>query len=536
MAAIEYGIDGNGDKTYPSNAYSGRTYICPYCFEEIHCIRQSVKRVAHFKHKVIVNRTPLQMMCPGYKGTPGLKRIDGEIDRTYITNGGIPLYLCEKGKSRYELKAIFPPLSEKTVGLLQNWNVKVTINEGRKREVYSAYNLYSYQMKSNTDWVKVQCSNLKYQIDELEEKWKWGIRGINPEIDIFHSNFEGGYRVALYSNVIVSKEYLIVSRTNLIPDIAGITFQYKGSLNLQSGNMNKEYYVYSMVVEEANSDAISFVQKRGYQLIEQSDEIIPMWPPAIVEGKELKYIDTDKLAYLFHKKRSQQNLYTIGSYGLNRISEQNEIFQTYTLNKTILLSEYSFHPYSNEIRVLLSQHTKTLSKSDYFKPNIKLIGEKKNIYDIGQLNDELSADGAFVIVTDYNVKTFTMCNGVIIQSSRKKIESFDGNGDVYIDARPYGVYRYKKVAPEVERTVSRIDYHQELDAIMLCKGPTIPVDSSLLYILDKLKQEHTELYQVIYGWIQAGSMPVNAYRFIEKIKEKLKNVKYSNTEHRSTNG
>lgn len=60
MASIAYGIDGNGKKIYAEDAYSGRTYICPYCFEDIN-VRKCTDRDDYFAHKSIHNRTPQQI-------------------------------------------------------------------------------------------------------------------------------------------------------------------------------------------------------------------------------------------------------------------------------------------------------------------------------------------------------------------------------------------------------------------------------------------------------------------------------------------
>ena len=93
MASIAYGIDGNGKKIYAEDAYSGRTYICPYCFEDIN-VRKCTDRDDYFAHKSIHNRTPQQMLCPGYTGGEG--RIETDSDKICVINGGVPLHLVAK--------------------------------------------------------------------------------------------------------------------------------------------------------------------------------------------------------------------------------------------------------------------------------------------------------------------------------------------------------------------------------------------------------------------------------------------------------
>jgi hypothetical protein len=103
MASIEYGIDGYGRKIYAKDAIGGWTYMCPYCYEEIH-VRKCYDKKDYFAHKSIFNRTPQQRMCPGYTGE---ERIEDKVDQVYITNGGLLLYLCESMNGKYQLKHIF---------------------------------------------------------------------------------------------------------------------------------------------------------------------------------------------------------------------------------------------------------------------------------------------------------------------------------------------------------------------------------------------------------------------------------------------
>ncbi|ABX40972.1 hypothetical protein Cphy_0585 [Lachnoclostridium phytofermentans ISDg] len=523
MAAIEYGINGYGIKIYPWNAYSGRTYICPYCLEEIHFIAKSHKRVEHFKHKIIKNRTPVQMMCPGYRGTPEPKKIDGDVDKAYITNGGISLYICESLSGKYEIRAIFPLLSHKTIDLLQRWGAKVSIQENGTSEMHSACNLKSYKVKSNAEWINIQCSNMKYRIDEIEEKWKWGIRGINPAVDIFHSNYQGGYRVALYSNIIVGKEYLIISKLSNTPCIKGMSFDYSGSLAFNSQYSKYEYYIYSMVVKEANSATISYIQKRGYQLIEQSDEIIPMWPPAIIEGKQITYRKCDQISYLYHKKKLEQELFYVGNNGLCPIPERNLIFQIPTDNKTILLSEYSFHKYSNEIRVILTNSQESYVIDNYYAPRIGFEGKNSSFQTITQIDDSLLYDCEIKLLSDYEVKAYLLNHSYVELSSRKHIGRIKHNQELVVDAGVFGVYTFDYSMRSIE---DKIDLMSELNVLRLCNGPMMPVDGSLLQLLEFLKPISSDLYQIIYTWIQNGKMPVNVVQYVEMIKEKQKYAEY----------
>lgn len=311
MASIAYGIDGNGKKVYARHAYSHRTYICPYCFEGIN-VRKSINKDDYFAHKPIHNRTPQQMLCPGYTGGEG--KIETDNDKICVINGGVPLHLVAKN-GEYELIAVFPPVSPANLNKLEAWNTKVEITNDEKKEVFSAFNLHRYRVQTTSDWIKVKCTNLQGYLSEVKNKWEWGIRGLAFDNDFFSAEFRGGCRVAQHSNIIVGKEYLFVSKYSIVSRDKGIIFKKVGKLTFSDMYVSKSYNVYSIVVDEVTDDAIAYIQSKGYQLIEKSDEIVPLWPPTIMEGKELIYPKGTQDAYFYHKRESNQKIF----YGIDSI-------------------------------------------------------------------------------------------------------------------------------------------------------------------------------------------------------------------------
>jgi len=185
MASIESGIDGYGRKICAKEAHSGRTYICPDCLEEIHVFKCYGKK-DYFAHKSISNRTPQQRLCKGYTGEGHYKRIEGDINKVFITNGGLPLYLSTFAAEKYQLNAHFPPLSQSTMDLLTNWGTKVVISEKGAKVEHSVINTRFYTVKTTAEWIYVKCTNVKYSIPEVQQKWEWGIRGLDCEKDILH--------------------------------------------------------------------------------------------------------------------------------------------------------------------------------------------------------------------------------------------------------------------------------------------------------------------------------------------------------------
>lgn len=321
--AIEYGIDGNGRKVAAVNAIRGRSYKCYYCKENIH-VRKGKKRKAYFAHSSISNRTPQQMVCEGYKGhSTGKGYISNNEDRICIFNGGVPLHLIEVFPGKYELIAMFPPLSNKTMKQVEELKGKVrVINDGRE-QIFSAWNFRKYKVQTSSSWIYVKPDNFKIFNEEIKRKWFWGFRGLDFDNDLFRVDSYGGVRVGQLANIVIGQEYLFIHKYGAVPNGKGLRFEKKGRFSFPNSVSRKEYDVYSVTVTAITGDAIAYIQQKGYQLIDKSDELIPMWPPAVIEGKELIYHDDDGDAYIYHHKESNQQVFSWGNfdpYQINRSS------------------------------------------------------------------------------------------------------------------------------------------------------------------------------------------------------------------------
>ena len=67
-----------------------------------------------------------------------------------VINGGVPLHLVAKN-NEYELIAVFPPLSLASLNKLTSWNTMVEITNDGQKEVFSAFNLHRYRVKTTND-------------------------------------------------------------------------------------------------------------------------------------------------------------------------------------------------------------------------------------------------------------------------------------------------------------------------------------------------------------------------------------------------
>lgn len=297
MIIMEYAMDKGGHYVHHTVAKKSNSYKCPYCRDEVY-IRGDPN--ACFYHRPIPNRTPLQRTCPEYhEGTSSYKKIDNPVDIIHINNGGVPLYLCNHGDN-YQLRAYFPSISEDSLNKLSKLGVRVHVNteaySKKDRKIYNIDNLKFYPVNTIERWIYVKCDS---KIDELDvhRKWLWGIRGVDIENDIYHSNKDGGYRVALKSNIIIGETYRIMF-DRYPPNIEGINFEKIGEIWLREKSIRKLICIYEMNIYSFTEAAREFIEGKGYHLAEKPNELIPLWPPAVFKGNEIIFNQRETFFYI----------------------------------------------------------------------------------------------------------------------------------------------------------------------------------------------------------------------------------------------
>ena len=520
VASIGYGIDGNGRKIHAYEARGGRTYICPYCFEEIH-VRKCYNRDDYFAHKSISNRTPQQMICPGYTG--GGKKSDSE-DELYIVNGGVPLHLVERKEQYFELIALFPPLSQENMSYLTEWDAKVEITGDGVKEIFSASNLRRYRIKTANEWINVNCTNIQGDISEVRKKWEWGIRGLAFDNDLFMSDFGGGCRIAQHSNIVIGKEYLIVSRFEKLQNIRGINFEKKGTLTFNNMSFIRDYEVYSLMVFDATDEAIAFIQSKGYQLIEKNDEIIPLWPPVVIEGKELIFKKGDNEAILYHEKQSKQEIYSWDRGLPIHISEQDNLIKVQTNNKAIIISDYVFNSFSKEIRFFLTQDRENYNIIKSFEPNMRW-KDKNGIEELigDTFPDKLYRENISVIANS-RVLAIISQNGYVEKSSSGLIDKIKRGRTLFIDNAPFGMMvlgGLEEEKKEISEVYNDVIINECVNKLYHCQSHYITVENALDYWIVKAKEISDELYKILLYWKSVGKMPNMVEHILKELETGL---------------
>lgn len=514
MASIEYGIDGKGKKVYAWEAVSGRYYICPYCSEQIH-VRKKDKsnREDYFAHNGKSDRTPEKRICPGYTGDNENKKIENINDKVYISNGGLPLYLLKIQEDRYKLEARFPPLTYKTRKLVEEWDLSIIIQEDDYNPVqYSSVNIRPYPVKSTAKWIDVKFTNKLYNIVELNEKWGWGIRGISLDYDFFHSNNYGGFRLSQHSNVVLGKEYLYISEWRNLPEVKGIAFNKKGEITLDQ----RQYNINSVTVNQITDESIEFIHTKGYQLIEKNDEIIPLWPPAVIEGKEIIYQCNDEETYLYKNEISNQEVYSIIKNGLADVRKDNQILKTYTLDNTILLSDYSFNLLSNEISYVLTRNRENFLQKQIMKveTTYKTFSSNKNNFE--EFDIDVYRNKELYIEANLPMEILIGKDNYIYYSSKQYIASNEKYSKISLNLFAFGFIEHGK--RKNEKLLINVE---ELDILAKklykCKSQTIPFNKEYLKVLNYIKIKHRGIYKILLKWSIDGSIPYIACKYIDHI-------------------
>ena len=161
--------------------------------------------------------------------------------------------------------------------------LKVRVTDDGSDQIFSAWNFRKYRVRTESPWIYVKPDNFRINNEEIRRKWFWGFRGLDFDNDLFRMDSCGGVRVGQLANIVVGKEYLFVHKRGAVPDGRGLCFEKKGTIGFP--NSMAAYDVYSVTVTERTHDAVAYIQQKCYQLIDKSDELIPMLPRAVLEGK-----------------------------------------------------------------------------------------------------------------------------------------------------------------------------------------------------------------------------------------------------------
>ena len=534
MRILEYAIDRNiNDKTnrvhYSDANYSRKEYLCPDCLERVFLKKNC------FSHEPIHNRTPIQRACPEYHpGADVHDLISNPVDRLYIYNVGIPLYLC--GEGTFELRAIIPMISDKTLDKLKKEDAKLHFNTNAplesEKKVYRLDNLSFYKVDSLQEWIEVKCVPDLFVDEEIRKKWLWGIRGIDIENDIFHSNISGGYRVALKGHIIIGSHYRILHHSKTMPCIDGITFEKIGTINLKKFNgftySKIVCDVYEMQILSVTNESTLFIENKGYKLSRQKDDLIPLWPPAVFIGNQLNY-NKSKALFLHIKSNSKESVHM--TQGSQIIKVKDESFTNKSVI-SILVNEYKaiwFSQTSNpasEIRYHI-QHSEFQMKHQKAIKKFVFTDINGNQIQLNQADQLAPIEGKLYITSNLPFCATVRKGNYVMSSSSICFEKVDYFWNLIIDSKAFGrtIYQYRREElPQVE--LGNIDWQKEYKKLSSHRSPVIKSNHRHIELLNILKtvfdEQSYSAYRLLEIWIKTNCIPISAMNDLDNLARRLR--------------
>lgn len=519
---MEYGIDSYGNIVHHSNAFKYGQFYCPYCTEEVDIIRGSSAKKGHFAHKKKKSRTPLEMACPEYHETASYKRISNQLDRLYINNGGVPLYLHSRNKE-FELRAYFPRLNEVNMQKLIQDRAKLVINN---QTHYYVENLNYYTLDYIQDWINIKIDPDSSN-EEVRRKWLWGIRGIDIYKDIYHANSEGGYRLAIKANMYIGKKYRIMF-VNKPSKIEGVIFDLKGQIKLKENNCFNNFNVYEMKIIRFTEEARQFVESRGYHLLQKSSQLTPVWPPAINRGNELIF-DSENVWFYHSLENEEEYLYEVGEKDLYRIPRKKIIKirgLSKTIEKTLIVSNVPFQNQqkiqcTNEIKYMLVHRNQLVDKKELVPEIIVKNSDGKEL-DLANKDTMLPSDRRIFVATNLTIDVLLKKDSYILCSAKNWIEGLGYGKNLSIDCKGFGTinYEFKRYTNELEHN-QKINWEEVYTCLYKCGGAITKPSYSNYHLLKNmgksLNDKNKKVYDLIYRWVKQEKVPVRAQFYLEYI-------------------
>jgi len=520
MVSNEYGLNQYGQHIKAENAIIGMKYKCPTCYNKLIVTHGKIRK-PYFKHSPQHVITPYQMMCPGYTGNILPKDLD-EIDKIYLTNGGIPIKLVrveDKGKSLFKIKAILSKIQDENYNILMNNNSKIIYDDGSGyNEKHSLKVDNNYNIKTINEWIKVNVIP-SHLIKEVKRKWEWGIRGVNIKYDFFYySDYDSNYRIPLQGNIIVGKKYAVIRRKNR-ENCDGITFEKIGEIILSKISYN----IFSMEVYEINQDSTAYVKGKGYELLNENVEIIPLWPPCVsVEKNNIHQSSNSSNIYYDKLKCKNNDVIQITEFEKKVINPNNDIIKISLKQnaiKDIVTYNKNFNMFAYEL--LFSILFKNVKKNIEITPKLKYLNSKGDELELLENTNVLFDQHIIEYHIKYKFNVYCMKNNYMIWSYDKAgYASKDSN--IIFDLYNFGRRNitYKNIADE---NTSKHEILEVLDLKKLskCSSGYIVMNDNAKKLIEYSKYNNLELYKLLMKWKLNNYIPVEVLKMIRKVNNKL---------------
>lgn len=520
---MDIGKDCKGRSVHFRDALIEETYRCPECTEKLN-LRGG--KTACFAHNIIKERTPAQRICPNYHENENYKKISNIVDIIYINNGGITLYLCNDG-NKFELRAYFANIKETYRNQLIDNKTKIFIN---KKKWCGVEDLSFYPLHDIKKWIYIDTVP-KTTIDEVKRKWLYGIRGIDIENDIYKGTNDGGYRIAIKSNIYIGKKYKILCLKDKI-FICGIKFKCIGQIRLIDNGNKKIFNIFDMEIFEITEESREFIEGKGYQLVKKLNKIIPLWPPVVFKGNDL-ILDNDAIWFYHLIRGADECLYEIIEGKIRKLAK-NKLFKIFSIskfsekvivisNKSILEEELSGTV--TEIKYILN-YIENLNFRKTLERKIIIKDIYNEIIDYSLNSSCIPKDGKLIIDSNIPILARVMRNNYCIYSSKYNLDEIIYGDTIFIDCKCFENidYKYNEILVKSDK-IESINWKTLSLKLYNCRGilvkPTYN-DKKLLYKLQKnLNNENKIIFKILYNWILNNGIPINSQKILNEVEENM---------------
>lgn len=507
-------------------------FYCPDCLSPV-ALRKSSCSKPYFEHEhsPVAEKTEIQKKCPRYTNKED-KQEYTPID-SYKIADAIPLYLAGRN-GIFSLKAYFPPISIQAKEILQSQNARIFILQRKHRNICIRLEdaLYYPMDVCCADDLKIEIrekdgNRIAKIPEEVKRKWLCGISGLHCDLDIFHAWRDGGMRVAKKGFIFIGTTYRVLRRKYSYLqgyNIPGIKSNKIGELCLN----NQQFIIYEITPTAVTDKVINFFRERDYILQERADEVVPIWPPAAVFGRDLVY--SEEKAFFLHKTSVPENqldkvfilendrIQEITKERQFRVNDRMEILQVNLspdISKPIMLggklTPMWYDVQQNAAIFTREAISKTVSIFDKSHRKLSALSENK-----------IPLNGVIAIEANLPIKIWLQKGPHILFSNYKSgyVDCLQYGVDLKIDYGAWGLktYLFRK---DVQFS-QEAKFYQRL---LSCRGISIAINYRLVGILNQLANrlhgKNKQLYVLLRQWVFKGSMPVSALPILSEFEHAL---------------
>jgi len=287
-------------QSIPASSYR---FFCPECMEPV-----ALDTRGHFRHK---NRTVQSLECE--------KRVDSP-SRTAYERMGLPLFIRRENDAAFRLYMGFPALPKKVIEEASQAKAVVSIRNNSSSVQYfvskerfdSEHFTYIPMgfLPSNSGKYKIEYDNATNRIRECwtENSDIWGVG------QFYKTAEEYARKIRPLGTIVTDREYYYSGNVYCFQHYKKC-IEVKPVGVLQVGNNSQTVYsiiVHSKEMESSFFKLVSamFMEKFHLSLLVGDSELLPIWPPCIVDENYLLYpLKTKRAILLVDSPNSNPKIY-----------------------------------------------------------------------------------------------------------------------------------------------------------------------------------------------------------------------------------